>query len=85
MHFAGARCPDGASFIPTVAGSAWVPSGGIYKLVSCPQDTQLVNSASGTSTGMFSADIQHCKPCGDGRYIVDPNTDECQSCPAGFI
>ncbi len=80
---AGAFCPDGATFTPKVTGSEWVASDGIFKLVSCPKGTELLNSTMGTSYGTFAAAFQQCKPCGEGKYIIDPNRDECQDCPPG--
>ena len=79
----GADCPDGRSFIPTVKDSVWKPRGGLYVLVNCPPGYQLLNSTQGTSHGMFSPDIQQCRPCPAGQYIINPNTDECQDCPPG--
>ena len=61
----------------------WKVSGSIYRLVNCPAGTQLLNSSSGTSSGVFSPDIQQCRPCLNGTYIINPNNDECQQCPPG--
>lgn len=46
----------------------------------------LINSTTGTSKGTFSAEIQKCEPCGtQTQFILNPNTDTCQPCPAGLI
>ena len=51
--------------------------------MSCPSGTQLLNSTSGTSAGVFDAEIQECRPCTEGTYVINPNKDACQDCPAG--
>ncbi len=71
------------SFLPKVAGSVWIASGGIYRLLRCPRGHQLVNATDGTSKGEFSHASQHCKQCLPGQYIIDPNTDICEDCPIG--
>ena len=44
-----------------------------------------MNSTEGTSSGTFSAESQQCKACPVGKYIVDPNSDTCNTCPKGGI
>ena len=71
---AGLECNGGAD----VQGRAnspgtWRTVSGVYYLVSCPASFQLVNS---------SNDLQQCKPCSPGQYIIDPIADACQHCPA---
>jgi hypothetical protein len=39
--FTGASCPDGASFLPTIAGSEWQVSNGAYSLAGCPPGYEL--------------------------------------------
>ena len=80
---AGAECSRNGSFISKVSGSVWAISHGIYRLIKCPSGHQLINSTDGTSRGIFSNDIQNCKPCSPGQYIIDPNIDVCQNCPVG--
>jgi hypothetical protein len=82
---AGAECSRNGSFIPTVPDSVWVISNGMYRLVTCPPGHQLINSTDGSSSGTFSQDIQNCKACSPGQYIVDPNSDVCQNCPFGEL
>ena len=90
----GALCPDftcalrnstplNCPGLDSIIGR-WEVSGYVYKLVECPPGTQLLNSTSGTSSGTFSADIQQCKPCLSGTYIISPNSDQCQQCPPGW-
>ncbi len=69
--------------MPKVPGSVWIASDGIYRLILCPQGHQLVNSIDGTSNGEFSQVSQRCKPCLSGQYIIDPNINLCEDCPAG--
>jgi hypothetical protein len=83
--FAGASCFLNGSFTPKVAGSDWRVSDGMYLLVGCPPGFQLVNSTDGTSSGKFAQDNQFCKPCSPGQYIINPNKDNCQPCPAGTL
>ena len=51
----------------------------------CPSGTQLINSQDGVSKGTFLHDSQQCKPCQAAEYILDPDTDVCQTCPPGLI
>jgi hypothetical protein len=39
---AGASCPDGASFLPSIAGSEWKVNNGAYSLAGCPPGYELV-------------------------------------------
>ncbi len=82
---AGLTCNGGADVKPKQQENTWLAVEGVYYLISCPAGSQLVNSTSGTSRGTFSSDLQQCRACAPGQYIVDPNTDECQQCPPGNI
>jgi len=69
--------------MPIVNQSVWKETATMYILTSCPPGYQLINSTDGDSSGIFSHDSQECKACKAGQYIIDPNTDSCQLCPAG--
>ena len=79
---AGGDCIKGGADVHFQVGS-WKPINGVYHLISCPAGYQLVNSTDGTSKGTFSPDLQQCKACLPGQYIIDPDTDACQPCPPG--
>lgn len=83
----GLDCNGGAEVHPKEEAreSTWLPVDGVYHLISCPPGSQLINSTSGTSRGIFSSDLQECRACAQGQYIIDPNTDECQQCPPGIV
>ena len=76
-------CTAGGSQVQFKVGF-WTAVDGVYVLTSCPSGYQLVNSTSGTSKGTFSNDLQDCKACQIGQYIINPNTDTCQPCPSGL-
>ena len=78
-------CFGGADARPQQAASTWLAVNGVYLLVGCPPGFQLINSTSATSRGVFSSDLQQCKACSPGQYIINPNTDECQRCPPGDL
>ena len=54
----GASCPNGALFVPNVAGSKWEAADGVYQLVSCPMGYELVVST------------QECAICPDSCYCA---------------
>jgi hypothetical protein len=80
----GGSCLEGGSTIHFPVGT-WLAIDGIYVLQSCPAGFQLVNSTLGTSKGEFSNNLQQCKPCLPGEYIINPNMDSCQKCPPGNL
>jgi hypothetical protein len=79
---AGCYCALGGADITCKSG-LWEAIQGVFRLMSCPAGFQLVNSTDGTSKGKFSSVLQQCKACLPGQYIIDPDTDACQPCPAG--
>ena len=79
---AGCDCSGGGADIRCEIGS-WKSVGGIYVLTGCPAGFQLINSTSGNSRGAFSSDLQQCKACLPGEYIINTDTDTCQDCPPG--
>ena len=81
---AGGNCVQGGDGI-TFALGEWRLEWDQYRLVNCPPGTQLINSTDGSSKGTYSHDAQQCKPCLPTEYIVDPNTDVCQTCPPGLV
>ena len=60
----------------------WViaDSSNIFALIGCPAGYSLESTSK-----VGSADLQMCKPCGVGQYIINPNTDDCQACPPGHF
>ena len=52
---------------------------GIYILNNCPAGYELVSTVEAGS-----ADLQECRACLAGQYIIDPSTDICRNCPAGI-
>ena len=82
---AGLDCYGGADVKQKVIKSTWLAVNGVLHLISCPPGTQLINSTSGTSRGVFSSDVQQCRACAPGQYIIDPDADECQQCPPGTV
>ena len=78
----GCDCTAGGADITCKPG-LWQAVGGIYRLVSCPAGYELINSSAGTSHGDFSSNMQQCKGCLSGQYIINPDTDTCQECPPG--
>ena len=52
---------------------------GIYILNNCPAGYELVSAAEAGS-----ADLQECRACLAGQYIINSSTDFCQNCPAGI-
>ena len=65
-----ANCTGGSSV--TFALGVWEVIDGMYRLVSCPLQHQLVNSIN----GLFNHDIQQCLACGPNQYILDSNNSE---------
>jgi hypothetical protein len=49
-------------------------------LVSCPPGHSTM-----TKEKSGSVDLQECKPCVPGQYILFPDTDGCQKCPKGLF
>ena len=80
---AGGNCVQGGSKIVFSPGELWKLDTDQYRLLQCPAGTELVNS-SGASRGIYSHDAQQCKQCIMNQYILNPNTDVCQSCPPGL-
>ena len=87
----GALCPNNAfcalrntDFLCTngskIVGN-WTFSdvSGIIVLISCPAGYSLLSTS---LTG--SPDLQECQPCLSNQYILDPNNDQCQTCPPGL-
>ena len=79
---AGADCTSGGADVKFDVGD-WIVVNGLYVLVSCPPGYQLINSTAGTSKGVFANNLQECRACLPGAYIINPNIDECQQCPPG--
>ena len=79
---AGCDCLLGGADIQCGLGS-WKANAGVLRVTSCPAGSQLINSTAGTSKGVFSNNLQQCKPCFPGQYIINPDTDTCQDCPPG--
>ena len=79
---AGGDCRQGGETVNFEVGT-WNVKNGAYILESCPGGYQLTNSTDGSSHGVFSNILQQCRKCSVGKYIINPNYDECQSCPAG--
>ena len=52
---------------------------GLFELVGCPAGYSLVSTAAAGSL-----DLQECRPCQLGQYILSPSTDVCQGCPLGL-
>jgi hypothetical protein len=67
------------SVTPVVANSTWVRNGSIYLLTGCPAGYTLRSTL---VTG--SPDLQQCQQCLASQYILNPNTDACQTCPRGL-
>jgi len=78
----GCDCVLGGSNIQNKSG-LWEAVEGVYRVISCPAGSQLINSTAGTSQGTFSNSLQQCKACLPGQYIINPDTDTCQECPPG--
>ena len=68
------RCANGSA----VVGNWSLDSGsGRYRLVSCP---------AGYSRVAWPEDQQECRMCSRVvEYILNPNADSCQGCPAGLV
>ena len=60
----------------------WSPdyNTGTYILNNCPAGYELVSAAEAGS-----ADLQECRACLAGQYIINSSTDVCQNCPAGIF
>ena len=69
-------CAENTSII-----GEWSPdySTGTYILNNCPAGYELVSAEEAGS-----ADLQECKACLAGQYIINSSTDVCQNCPAGM-
>ena len=78
----GCNCAAGGADIQCEVGT-WKAIDGIYILSGCPEGFQLINSTAGTAKGLFSNVLQQCRSCLRGQYIIDPDSDVCQDCPAG--
>ena len=76
----GGSCLRGGYNVSFEHGEVWILDRYQYRLVDCPQGTELVNSANGE----FSQDAQQCRPCLATEYILHPDTDACQTCPPGL-
>ena len=79
----GSDCSKGGAEVLFKAG-IWSDVDGEYILIACPAGHQLINSTTGSSKGIFSSSQQECRACNQGKYIINPNTDECQPCPPGI-
>ena len=79
---AGGDCTRGGADVEFKVGT-WADQRGIYALFSCPPGYQLINSTAGTSKGVFSSNLQQCRPCQPGQYIINPDSDDCKDCPLG--
>ena len=79
----GGNCIHGGSVVTFSVGE-WETTNSMYVLRRCPLGYRLVNSTDGTSTGIFSHDLQQCIACLPGQYIR-PYSDICQTCPTGKI
>jgi hypothetical protein len=79
---AGGDCALGGAQVRFAVG-VWGVRNGVYVLESCPAGHRLINSTAGTSSGTFSNAAQQCAACLPGQYVLDPNRDACQDCPAG--
>jgi len=68
-------CPANTTIIGT-----WILNAhsNLYDLMYCPPGFSLQSTL---KTG--SKDLQECKPCQKGEYILNPNEYDCQPCPAG--
>jgi len=73
-------CNDGTVVQLPLGG--WIVDSGFFKLISCPTGHQLINS---NAFGVFSRDIQACRPCSSNQYILNSNLSNftCQPCPKG--
>ena len=80
----GGNCNQGGGNIIFAIGN-WTVLNGIYVVTACPFGHQLINSTTGTRSGLFSHDVQQCKSCPPGTYIIDPNAGLCQTCPTGAV
>ncbi len=89
----GALCPDRSCALHSkasllncpVAGAVvgtWTLNTaiGTYELTGCPPGYSTMSSA---KTGL--ADLQECRACTHGQYILRPDEDYCQTCPPGLI
>ena len=79
----GSACLEDGSILNAIGN--WTPVNGLLHLIHCPEGHQLINSSDGTSTGQFSHDNQGCIECNKlTQYILNPDRDVCQRCPAGL-
>ena len=67
------RCTGG---LPIVGNWTLDASTGRYTLTSCPAGYSRQTTA---KTG--SEELQECRPCVEGQYILQPDADDCQTCP----
>ena len=70
------QCPS-SNFV--IVGR-WVANllDGTYVLDDCPPGFSLQSTKKAGS-----ADLQECKQCLPGQYIIDPDTNDCETCPLG--
>lgn len=77
----GGDCTSGGENVTFDVGS-WERSAAMYIVTDCPAGYQLISSS---SNGKFAHDVQECKLCQYGQYIIRPNVDTCQICPDGEL
>jgi predicted outer membrane repeat protein len=80
---AGGNCLEGGYKVQFLDGEWWKLDTDQFRLLQCPNGTQLINSTDGNSKGIYSHDVQRCQPCLKTEYIVNPS-EECQACPPGL-
>ena len=80
----GGDCKEGGNQIKFEVGY-WLASDGFFVLRSCPAGYQLINSSAGNSKGAFSHNYQYCRKCLEGKYVINPNVDSCQTCSPGML
>ncbi len=56
-----------------------------FMLLNCSDGYSLVNSLDGTSSGVFSHQLQRCEQCSPQQYVIRPDMHSCQRCPLGLI
>jgi hypothetical protein len=70
-------CPPGPEIRVCVAGLSLIE----IESFAFSAGHSLINK---TSTGDFSSQIQECKACQSGQYIIYPDLDTCANCPRGI-
>ena len=76
----GLTCDGSSTKQTVVAGSEWVPDGGIYKLQSCPSGYSVFPA----SVDASNAAQQQCSPCLEGFECKDAPCVACTECQAGY-